>query len=300
MPSLRSRAFALLVRLSGRRRRWASADIPPGAVVAARATRAAPPARMRRRFRLVETWHEGRDVVTVAPRSGPAAGTVLYLHGGGYVSPVSRWHWRFIARMVEATGLAVVVPDYPLVPEHDCSAMSRFALSLYRDLLARHGPSELAVMGDSAGGGLGLSLLMQAASAGLPAPAAGILLSPWLDVTMTDPSQEEIEPTDVLLMRPAARTYGRWYAGPLPVTDPRVSPLFGTLSGLPPILMLCGAHDILVADARRLAARAAREGRDLTYHEEPGQMHVYALFGFPEARRAQARIAGFLRGTMVR
>lgn len=300
MPSLRSRAFALLVRLSGRRRRWARADLRPEAVIAERAARAAPPARMRRRFHLVEGRHAGFGVITVAPRSGRSAGTVLYLHGGGYVSPVSRWHWLFVARMVEATGLAFVVPDYPLVPEHECAQMSRFALSLYRDLLGRQAASGLAVMGDSAGGGLALSLLMQAAEAGLPAPAAGILLSPWLDVSMTDPSQGAIEPTDVMLMRPAARTYGRWYAGGWPVADARVSPLFGALAGLPPILMLCGAHDILVADARRLAARAADEGADLTYHEEPGQMHVYALFGFPEARRAQARIADFLRGTVAR
>lgn len=130
------------------------------------------------------------------------------------------------------------------------------------------------------------------------------LLSPWLDVTMSEPAQAALEPSDVMLMRrPGLALAGRWYANHLDVEDPRVSPLFGDLVGLPPILMFCGSHDILVIDALRFAERARHEsGRgadgtapDVTYHEEPGLMHVYALLPLPEGRAARQRIAAFLR-----
>ncbi len=118
--------------------------------------------------------------------------------------------------------------------------------------------------------------------AGLPLPHRVVLISPWLDVSVSEPDQAAIEPSDVILMRPGLALAGRWYAGDLDVKDPRVSPLFGDLAGIPPILMFfCGSHDILVVDARRLAERAGR-GRaakeqtraapNVTYHEEPGLM----------------------------
>jgi epsilon-lactone hydrolase len=261
---------------------------------------ARPSAAMRRRFDISSRMHNGREVYTVAPRSrrqdGPnrAACNVMYLHGGAYVEGIFRWHWFFIAQMVEQLGMTFTVPLYPLAPEHDCATASAFVLDVYRELLGRHEPSQLVVMGDSAGGGLATSLTMQANSAGLARPAALVLLSPWLDVTMSDPTQEEIEKVDPLLSRPGPKAAGRWYAGAMSTADPRVSPLFGDLAGLPPTLMFCGTYDILVADARRLAARASAEGAEVEYHEEAGLMHVYPLLFFPESDKARERIAQFV------
>jgi acetyl esterase/lipase len=153
-------------------------------------------------------------------------------------------------------------------------------------------------MGDSAGGGLTMSLAMQAVSAGVPRPAGLILLSPWLDVTTSDPIQRDIEKVDPLLMCQGLRVAGRWYAGALTTDDPRVSPLYGQITGLPPILLFCGTHDILVADARRLAKRAAAEGAEIEYHEEPRLMHVYPLMPFPESRRAQDTIVRFVQNAV--
>ena len=295
MASLTARTLARVLWLSGRRRFFASADLDPERIVAERGGEARPTRAMRRRLDVTWTMREGCEIYTLAPRGRPSGATVLYLHGGAYIHPTSVHHWRFIARMAERSGVRFVVPFYPLAPGYDGEAVRRFVLGLYRDLLERHGPSALFVMGDSAGGGLALSLAMQAAAEGLPRGAGLVLLSPWLDVSVSDPAQAEIERDDVMLMRPGIRTAGRWYAGRLPPTDPRVSPLFGDLAGLPPILMLCGTHDILVADARRLAERARREGVPLAYEEAPGLMHVYAILPLPEGRAAQARIARFLQ-----
>ncbi|HEV7438709.1 MAG TPA: alpha/beta hydrolase [Methylobacterium sp.] len=278
MPSLKSRILALLLRLSNRRKYFASPDLDPERVVAERGGEARPTRAMRQRLQVDWALHDGCEVYTVAPRGRPPGPVILYLHGGAYIHPTSTHHWRFIDRMAERLGATFVVPFYPLAPGHDCLQVSLFVLSVYRDLLDRHGPSALYVMGDSAGGGLALALAMRAAAEGLPRAAGLVLLSPWLDVTMTEPSQAEIEPKDVMLRRPGVATAGRWYAG-----------------GLPPILMFCGTHDILVADARRLADRARRAGLNLTYEEAPGLMHVYAILPLPEARAAQARIERFIR-----
>jgi acetyl esterase/lipase len=124
------------------------------------------------------------------------------------------------------------------------------------------------------------------------------LVSPWLDVTMTDPAQIDIEKVDPLLLRAGSKAAGRWYAGAMSTTDPRVSPIYGEIASLPPILMFCGTHDILLTDARRLAKRAAAEGVDVEYHEESGLMHVYPLLFFPESRKARDRIVEFVHGAV--
>lgn len=307
MPSLSARLLATAIRLSGVRRALASASVGPEDVIGSRSATARPTRTMRRRLKVGWDTMEGCEVYRVAPRNRKPAGHVLYLHGGAYVHDIAAPHWWFIARMAESTGLAFTVPLYPLAPVHTCADASRAVTAVYRRLLDEHPGSQVAVMGDSAGGGLSLSLAMQLRDAGLPPPSCLVLLSPWLDVTMSDPSQASIERSDVMLMRPGLETAGRWYAGTWSTRDVRVSPLFGDLAGLPPVLVFCGSHDILVADSRRLAERVvherpgqdARGHLDLAYHEEPGLMHVYALLPLPEGRRAQATIATFLHDRLA-
>ncbi|MCJ2036176.1 alpha/beta hydrolase fold domain-containing protein [Methylobacterium sp. J-068] len=295
MTSLVARLAGLAIRLTGRRRNLARDDLDPEAAVAKRPRPARPTRAMRRELRVTWETRDGFEVYTLTPRGPVPGGGAIYLHGGAYTSPITSLHWRFIAWMVDATGLAITVPLYPLTPEHACKEITAFAMAIYRDGLEARGGAPVALMGDSAGGGLALSLAMQVRDAGLPVPGGLVLIAPWLDVTMREPSQARIEPSDVMLMRPGVRALGRWYAGDWAATDERVSPLFGTLRGLPPIELLCGSHDILVADARRLAAQARAEDAALAYHEEPGLMHVYPLLGLPESRRAEARITRFLQ-----
>jgi acetyl esterase/lipase len=256
---------------------------------------ARPSAKMRKKFKISSKTLSGFAVYTVAPRSGRTSGDVIYLHGGAYVEGILRWHWKFIARMVERLGMTFTVPMYPLAPEHDCATTSAFVLAVYRHLSTGSGASRLVIMGDSSGGGLATSLAMQANIASLPKPTALVLISPWLDVTMSHPTQAEIERFDPLLRRPGPRAAGRWYAGSMSTTDPRVSPIYGDIASLPPILMFCGTHDILVSDARRLAARAEAEGADIEYHEKAGLMHGYPLLFFPESRNARERIVQYVR-----
>ncbi|NWG24127.1 MAG: alpha/beta hydrolase fold domain-containing protein, partial [Pseudorhodoplanes sp.] len=255
VPSFLANTANVVVRIAGLRRQFAHEDARARHVARGGArTPARPSAAMRRRFDIAVEARHGHEVYTVAPRSGSPGGHVVYLHGGAYVNPISRWHWAFIARLAERLGMTFTVPLYPRAPEHDCAAASAFLLSVYGDLVASRDASDLVVMGDSAGGGLSLSLATQARAAKLPAPAGLVLVSPWLDVAVSDPAQERIERLDPLLMRRGLAAAGRWYAGTMATHDPRVSPIHGDLAGLPPTLLFCGTRDILLSDARRLVA----------------------------------------------
>lgn len=277
--------MALAIRLTGRRRNLARGDIDPETAIAKRPHPARPTRALRRRLAVTWALRDGFEVYTLAPRQAARTGRVIYFHGGAYTSPITRIHWRFLGRMVEATGLTVTVPLYPLTPEHSCADSLGFAMALYRAGLDTEGGPPVALMGDSAGGGLALSLAMQVRDAELPPPGGLVLISPWLDVGTDDPAQERIEPSDVMLMRPGVRALGRWYAGDRAVTDARVSPLYGALQGLPPIELLCGSHDILVSDARRLVARARSE--------DSARLSRGAR---PDARLPAARPAGIAPG----
>jgi acetyl esterase/lipase len=299
MASFTAQTAAFAVHLAGLRRKFAREQSLVRHIGHGRARPARPSAWMWRKLDISLEQRYGHEIYTVAPRSGASTGNVIYFHGGAYVEGILRWHWGFIARMVKRLGMTFTVPLYPRAPKHDCAAASAFVLAIYRDLLARYPQSQVIVMGDSAGGGLTMSLAMQAISAGINRPAGLVLLSPWLDVTTSDPMQQEIERVDPLLMCAGLKAAGRWYAGAMATDDPRVSPLHGPIAGLPPILVFCGTHDILVTDARRLAERAAAEGANIEYHEEHELMHVYPLMPFPEARKARDRIVSFVREIMA-
>jgi acetyl esterase/lipase len=232
----------------------------------------------------------GRNVFIVRPSARPVRKHILYLHGGGYVNGPAGLHWQFIARLAKTFDARCTVPRYPLAPAARCDESIAFVAALYRDLVAEVGAENLVVMGDSAGGGLALSLLQHTGVT----PGGLILNAPWLDAGVSDPSQPEIERHDWLLNRFTLRTWGQWWAGGRDLSDPVVSPLFGDLSVLPRTLVLCGSGDILVADARRLKAGAPDK---VEYIEERGLMHVYPLLSlFPETRRAWGAIGRFVDG----
>jgi monoterpene epsilon-lactone hydrolase len=254
-----------------------------------------PPASLQNRFSVAVRQADDHRIFTVRPSGGgPVRGQVLYLPGGGYVNPPSILHWWFIARLVRTLGVACTVPLYPLAPEHQCETGIAFAVDAYNQLVREHGAETVVVIGDSAGGGLALATLQQAESA----PAGLILDAPWLDASVSDPAQIEIERGEWLLNRFTLRTWGRWWAGSRDLQDPMVSPLFGDLSRLPPTLVFCGSADILVADARRVAAAAPDRVR---YVEEQGLMHVYPLlYLLPEAKRAWLEIERFVDGVLGR
>jgi epsilon-lactone hydrolase len=285
MPSLQSKIVKIILRLTGRKkkvgrvREWVESGKP-------KTLNDRPSAKMRERHRVSTREINGRTIWTVAPREEASEKCVYYLHGGGYVNGFSKYHWNFISKLVSELRCTVVAPDYPLTPDHRVHEVFDLVFPLYQELLAAAGSSNLVVMGDSAGGGMGLALAMRARDEGIEQPSDVILLSPWLDVTMTNPEALDVDRFDPFLDLEGLRYLGEIYAGDTELTNYLVSPIYGSLQNLAPLTVFIGTHDLFVADCRKLEARAQAAGVEIDYHEYDSMIHVWMLISSPEAKKA--------------
>ncbi|MER6177660.1 alpha/beta hydrolase [Streptosporangium sp. NPDC001681] len=254
----------------------------------------APPARAAARHRVHRRSLEGFDCYTVIPRSAPApAKAVIYLHGGAYIDEITKEHWSFVFALADA-GMRVEVPIYGLAPRHTYREAFPFLTAVYRDLLQTCEAEAVFLAGDSAGGGLALALAQDLAASALPRPGRLILLSPWLDITMSHPDIPVVERRDPWLSSVGLIEAGRaWAAGDDP-RDPRLSPVHGDLTGLPPVELFVGTHDVLYPDALLLRERAPHDVQ-VNLHVVRGAFHVYVLTPVPEGRHAIATIAQILQ-----
>lgn len=251
-----------------------------------------PPRRVAKEFDIRERQASGLRVQELKVAGSHPVRTVLYLHGGGFVSGLDRLHWRYAARLARALGVRVVLPSYPLTPTHTWQDALPPLVDLFEEL-AVESPRGVVLMGDSAGGGLAVGLAQRVARRSGPQPTHLVVFAPWLDLTGETPGTEEAAARDPWLTLSKLRLYGSWWgAGDPPA--PEASPLTGDLSGLPPTLVLCGTRDLLLPQSQALATRATEEGSTVTYVEEPGLLHVYPLLPIPEARRAWRQVKAFL------
>jgi epsilon-lactone hydrolase len=222
---------------------------------------------------------------------------ILYLHGGGYTICSPRTHRDLMWRLARAAGARVLVPDYRLAPEHPHPAAVEDAVAAYRWLLKKGvKPRRLAVMGDSAGGGLALVLLQQLRDRKVPLPACAVCLSPWTDLTASGDSMRANRCRDPLLWPEAIAYTARLYAPEADLAKPAVSPLFGSFRGLPPLLIQVGGAEVLLDDSRRAAAKAAIAGVPTAITIWPGMIHVFQAMAFilKESRRAIREIGQFV------
>jgi len=222
---------------------------------------------------------------------------VLYLHGGAYTigSPSCYRHvtWRIAA----ATRALVLAIDYRLAPEHPFPAAVEDAERAYRWLLCEGAePAKIAVMGDSAGGGLALALLLKLRDAGVALPAAAVALSPWTDLALTGASLTLNAKADPMLHAAPVPGLAKNYLAGADPRNPYASPLYGDPTGLPPTLIQVGSDEILRDDAIRMADRMRSAGCTIEIEIWPRMPHVWHLFApvLPEARRAIARIGSFV------
>jgi acetyl esterase/lipase len=219
---------------------------------------------------------------------------LLYLHGGAYVSQIHRRHWFLAARAAQTTPCRCLVPIYPLGSRAGAASVVATAARIAGGLVRDKGPDAVVIAGDSAGGGLALAVAQTLRDQGLGLSRI-LLISPWLDLAIDRPEQLALERRDAMLAAAGLRQAGRAYAAGLPFDDPRVSPLNGELSGLPPITVFTGTHDILNPDSRRLAEKCFTAGTECELIEAHGLPHVYPLMPTPEGRAARQRMIELLR-----
>lgn len=222
---------------------------------------------------------------------------ILYLHGGYYIAGRPETYRMLAGRLAKGTDADVLLIEYRLAPEHPYPAAIDDALAAYRALLdVGAAASSTAIAGDSAGGGLTLALLLRIRSEGLPMPAAAALFSPWADLTCNGSSVDRNDEADDMLTAAALRKAAGYYAGSTDPAAPEISPLFGDLAGLPPMIVTVDGSETLVDDSLRLVQRATAAGTHVELHQRTGLFHVWpALVPLvPEARHTVADVVTFL------
>ena len=176
---------------------------------------------------------------------------ILYLHGGSYVGELEKYHWNFFKDIVDETQSTIIIPDYPLAPEHTYMEVFKIMEPLYKDIIENVQNKEFILMGDSAGGGLALALYQRSGKLNNRLPDKTILISPWLDVRMNNPKIDEIE--DPVLNKVLLKLSGKKYAGKNGMKSYLVNPILGPTDKLKNIYILSGTRDILNPDAKEFA-----------------------------------------------
>lgn len=238
----------------------------------------------------------GVPVERLEPQAA-ASLTLLHLHGGGYVMGDPAGSRGLTTRLALSLSAKVVSVDYRLAPRHPFPAAVEDAVAVYGALVASGvEPARLAVIGESAGGGLAVAALVAARDRGLPMPAACAALSPWTDLACTGASHATRDGRDPLLTRAVLLEMARLYLGDGDAIHPLASPVAANLAGLPPLLIQVGSEEVLLDDAVGLAQAARAQGVDVDLRIWPDMIHVWQMFGdaLPEAEAAIAEIRGFL------
>jgi acetyl esterase/lipase len=224
---------------------------------------------------------------------------VVYFHGGAYVLGSAAAYRNFVGQIAARAKVAIFIPDYGLAPEHPFPAAVNEAASVYRGLAAS-GLSKLAIAGDSAGGGLALVLLRLVTSAAndetAPKPLAAVVMSVWADLALTGESMETRAKDDPMLTRDALNQAAQLYLGDKDRHDPKASPLYGEVIGLPPVMFHVGEDEILLDDSRRFANRIEAAGGVAQLHIWEGMTHVFpSNVSLQAAKDALDEIGAFLR-----
>lgn len=225
--------------------------------------------------------------------------TILFLHGGGYQIGTLASYRHLAARIAGQAGAPCLLLDYRQMPEHRYPAALQDALAAYRWLLAQgHDASEIAIVGDSAGGNLALALLLSLRAEGVAPPASCALLSPWTDMTASGESYETRAGSDPIHQRRMMQVMARNLLGDaIDPRDPLVSPLFADLASLPPLLVQVGDREVILDDSRLLVERVRQAGGEAELQVWTDMIHVFQAYpdDLPEARQAIADIGSFLR-----
>lgn len=231
------------------------------------------------------------DATGVSPAPGTA---VVYLHGGAFVHGIARQHWDLVGDLADATGAPVYVPHYGRAPQHAVDEVFDLFDTLVEHITLRDGldaPDEgqggpavrVHLVGDSAGGAL--ALLAAQHLRGDDRIVGLTLISPVVDLSQSNPEIPAVEPSDPWLSRAGTLPLLEAWAGERDLQDPRVSPLFGELSGLPPVQVFVGTRDICWPDVALLEQGCRAAGTEITVHTAEGSPHVHVLLPTPEGRR---------------
>lgn len=234
---------------------------------------------------------------TLVEPAGATSGLIIHAHGGGFVMGSPKTHWPLAAQLALASHSRVLLIDYRLAPEHQFPAARDDAIAAYRWALAQgYSPQRIVMSGDSAGGHVALSAVLELRSMKLPLPAAMVLLSPWLDLAQRGESMRTRAAMDPNILEEDLKDCAKMYLGARSPLDPAVNLLDENLDGLPPLLVHVGDEEILLDDSTRLVERVRGAGGSVEITVWPRLWHVFHAYApeLPEANEAIARIGKFV------
>ncbi len=304
MPSLRSRLFLFLLRhnhlLRFRLRRRAAIDwntsIPDFRREVEKSSKLfgkLPP-----KIEVSPVTIDGISAEWILPSSAVKDKALLYFHGGGYVSGTCSTHRGHVAKFVKGSGTGALLFEYRLAPEHPFPAALQDSVTAYRWLLGEGiSPSHIVFVGDSAGGGLALATLVALRDQDIPLPSAAVALSPWTDLKCSGESYRTKFKADPLAPLESWTVFSHYYVKDSDPYNPRISPVYGELSGLPPVLIYVGENEVLLSDSTGFAEKAKSARVDITLKIGKGMFHCYPICAplFPEARQAMDEICAFIK-----
>lgn len=241
---------------------------------------------------------DGRYAEWIMTAAQDKSKAILYFHGGGYVIGSAQGHRPHVAKVVNASGVSALVFDYRLAPEHSYPAALEDSIAAYHYLLQQGTEAQhIVFMGDSAGGGLCLATLLALKDRHTPLPAAAVALSPWTDLKCTGESLKSNEKVDAMTWRESWTVFSKYYVADQDAGHPYISPLYGDLQGLPPLLIFAGNDELLRDDSVRFAHKAQAAEVPVTLHVEEGMFHCYPVCAplFPEATAAMKELAAFIK-----
>jgi monoterpene epsilon-lactone hydrolase len=262
----------------------------------ARSAKGFVPARISKKYAVATRMVQGKEIATMEHRGMAANDHLVFFHGGAYIFEAAPYHWQLAKKIMERHLCKATLVDYPLAPEYSYRDTFGMVEEAW-DLLLREYPGDrFFFMGDSAGGGLALAFAQKLAQES-PAklPAGLILLSPWLDLTMSNPAVKDLERSDVILSTGMLRHAGSLYARGDDQHHYLLSPINGPFEGLPKTIVFYGTEELFHADCLNMKSIVSPQGNRFLFREYPGMQHDWALLPLPESALVVGEICSFLK-----
>lgn len=254
-----------------------------------------PPKKIQRRFNIIEKRLNGYFFYEIKPLKNASKKHIFYIHGGGFVYQVMKHQWRFLGMLIDSLQCTITVPIYPLAPKYHCKEVFDMLMPIYQQIVSEVKADDLVIMGDSAGGGMSLSLSELLKENNLSQPGNIILISPTLDMSFSNPEISDVENLDLVSAVPALIDITKWYACEKDSKNYLVSPIYGDIEALGKISLFIGTHDIFYPDAKKFKKMADKKGVNINYYEYPFMIHGWPLFFFPESKKATKQIIKIIK-----
>ena len=297
IPSFRSRIFVCFLKVINFKKRVEKRAVNR----VAENKKRFPPGRIRRLYHINIQKSHKKDIVTFESKEKVNRNHILFLHGGAYIFNITRGHWRLSEKIVRKIFCRMTHMDYPLAPKHNYKDTFSMLSDAYELLLGHYPKDKFILMGDSAGGGLALAFaqkLVKEKHKRLPEKI--VLLSPWLDLSLSDPDIRKLEISDHILSVKMLQAAGRQYADGDRLDQYLLSPIKGEFNSLPQTIIFYGTEEVFSADCKRLKSITATRRKNFIFREYQKMQHDWALFPLPESKQLMNEVCDFITGQKVR